>query len=332
MASVLQTASSDAIRRIQRVQIVTIAWMSVEAMVSLFAAWRARSPALLAFGGDSAIELLSAVVVLWRFRASDAREDVEKRAARVAGALLFTLAAFVAVTSGTSLLGYNEPKPTLLGIAILVAAAAVMPWLAKEKRRLSGATGSAALKADAAQSALCAYLSLILGGTGDQRADGHVASSEDCFVEVGDFVEIPDQSALRQTTNTKGLGALLSAWSGIEENLHEPPPGQTRPSLTANVRQALALCFQPQDEIIRRQQLFHGAGDNFVAQALKDTLPYFLGAVDDDYVRKREQLRRVREQLRSCERKLAEIAALRGEALAKPRACSRKRETQAHRG
>ncbi len=161
MASVLQIAPPDAIRRIQRVQTLTIAWMSVEATVSLFAAWRARSPALLAFGGDSAIELFSAVVVLWRFRASDAREDAERRAARVAGTLLFGLAAFIVVTSVTSLLGYTEPKPTFLGIAILVAAAAVMPWLAKEKRRLSGATGSAALKADAAQSALCAYLSLI---------------------------------------------------------------------------------------------------------------------------------------------------------------------------
>ncbi len=135
--------------------------MSVEAVVSLFAAWRAHSPALLAFGGDSAIELFSAMVVLWRFRASDAHEDAERRAARVAGALLFALAAYVAVTSVTSLLGYSEPKPTFLGIAILVVAAVVMPWLAKEKRRLSGATGSAALRADAAQSALCAYLSLI---------------------------------------------------------------------------------------------------------------------------------------------------------------------------
>jgi divalent metal cation (Fe/Co/Zn/Cd) transporter len=79
----------------------------------------------------------------------------------VAGALLFALAAYVAIASVASLLGYSEPKPTFLGIAILVAAAAVMPWLAKEKRRLSGATGSAALRADAAQSALCAYLSLI---------------------------------------------------------------------------------------------------------------------------------------------------------------------------
>jgi len=161
MAAVPQIASADAIRRIQRVQTVTVAWMSVEAVVSLFAAWRARSPALLAFGGDSAVELLSAAVVLWRFRASAAHADAERRAARVAGALLFALAAYVAITSVASLLGYCEPKPTLLGIAILAAAAAVMPWLAKEKRRLSGATGSATLRADAAQSALCAYLSLI---------------------------------------------------------------------------------------------------------------------------------------------------------------------------
>jgi divalent metal cation (Fe/Co/Zn/Cd) transporter len=135
--------------------------MSVEAAVSLFVAWRASSPALLAFGGDSAIELFSAVVVLWRFRTSAAHGDAERRAARVAAALLFALAAYVAITSVASLRGYSEPKPTVLGIAILVAAAVVMPWLAKEKRRLSGATGSAALKADAAQSALCAYLSLI---------------------------------------------------------------------------------------------------------------------------------------------------------------------------
>jgi divalent metal cation (Fe/Co/Zn/Cd) transporter len=161
MATVPQIGAPETFRRIRRVQAITIAWMSVEAVVSLFAAWRARSPALLAFGGDSAIELFSAVVVLWRFRASDAHEDVEKRAARVAGTLLFALTAYVAIISVASLLGYSEPKPTFLGIAILVAAAVVMPWLAREKRRLSGVTGSALLRADAAQSSLCAYLSLI---------------------------------------------------------------------------------------------------------------------------------------------------------------------------
>lgn len=140
-------------------------------------------------------------------------------------------------------------------------------------------------------------------------------SSEECFVEVGDEVAVPDAGELRQTTNTKGLGSLLTSWTGIHDHLHQPPPGQTRAPLSATVRHALALCFQPQDEIIRRQQLFHGAADNFVAQALKDTLPYFLGAVDDDYVRRREELRRLREQLRACERQLAELRGLRGDGI-----------------
>lgn len=143
------------------------------------------------------------------------------------------------------------------------------------------------------------------------------SSSEDCFIEVGNMVEIPETGALRQTTNTKGLGALLTSWSGIHDHVHEPPPGQTRLALSANVRHALALCFQPQDEIIRRQQLFHGAADNFIAQALKDTLPYFLGAVDDEYIQRREELRRLREQLRACERQLTELKSLRGDGISK---------------
>jgi hypothetical protein len=147
--------------------------------------------------------------------------------------------------------------------------------------------------------------------------NARATSSEECFVEISEVVQMPEATALRQTTNTKGLTALLTSWTGIHENLHEPRPGQTRPPLSANVRHALALCFQPQDEIIRRQQLFHGSGDNFFAQALKDTLPYFLGAVDDEFVRKREELRRLRDQLRLTERRLAEITALRGGGVSK---------------
>ncbi len=63
--------------------------------------------------------------------------------------------------SNSSLLGYSEPKTTYVGIAVLVAATVIMPWLAKEKRTLSAITGSAALRADAAESALCAYLALV---------------------------------------------------------------------------------------------------------------------------------------------------------------------------
>jgi divalent metal cation (Fe/Co/Zn/Cd) transporter len=156
----IQIPTQDTLRHIQRIQVITIAWMSAEAALSLWAAWKARSPALAAFGGDSAVELFSAAVVLWRFRTPES-QHAEKRAARIAGGLLFALAAFVVLASALSLLGYSEPKPSYSGIAVLVGATLVMPVLAKEKRRLSTLTGSAALRADAAESALCAYLSII---------------------------------------------------------------------------------------------------------------------------------------------------------------------------
>jgi divalent metal cation (Fe/Co/Zn/Cd) transporter len=160
VASIGQIPTKDTLKRIRRIQTFTIVLMSVEAALSLWAAWTARSPALAAFGGDSAVELLSAAIVLWRFR-SHASEHAEQLAARIAGGLLLALAAYVIFASSMSLLGYSEPKPSYLGMAVLVGSAITMPMLAKEKRRLSALTGSAALRADAAESALCAYLSII---------------------------------------------------------------------------------------------------------------------------------------------------------------------------
>ena len=156
----IQVPARETLRLVQRVQVITIAWMTVEATLSLWSAASAHSPALAAFGGDSAIELFSALVVLWRFR-HPASEHAERLAARIAGGLLAVLAVFVVFASAISLLGYSEPGHSYLGIMVLLAALVIMPWLAKEKRRLSAATGSAALRADAAESALCAYLSLI---------------------------------------------------------------------------------------------------------------------------------------------------------------------------
>ena len=148
-------------RRILHLQVFTMVWMVFEAAVALFAAWRAHSPALLGFGGDSAIELLSAAVVFWRFRSNSNPELAERYAARIAGALLIVLALFVAITSALSLLGYRQPQASRLGIAVLLLAAVIMPWLAREKRKLAAATSSAALRADAAESALCGYLAWI---------------------------------------------------------------------------------------------------------------------------------------------------------------------------
>ena len=134
MAIAAAHATPDLLRRVVRLQMLTIAWMTVEAVVALGAAWTARSPALLGFGGDSAIELFSAIIVLWRFRSKSDSADAEKLAARVAGGLLFIVAAFVIASSGLSLIGYREPQPSFSGVILLIVAAIGMPWLASQKR------------------------------------------------------------------------------------------------------------------------------------------------------------------------------------------------------
>ena len=148
---------SDVSRKVLQLQVFTLIWMSVEALVSLGTAWTSHSPALLAFGGDSLIELLSAAVVFWRFRF----KLREERAARIAGGLLFSLAGFVLLTSVLNFIGYRDAQRSLVGIGVLLAAAVAMPWLAKQKRKLAVVTSSAALKADAAESALCGYMAWI---------------------------------------------------------------------------------------------------------------------------------------------------------------------------
>ena len=134
--------------------------MSVEAAISVVAAMRAHSVALLGFGADSGIELASAFVVFLRF--SKVAGVGEMKAARITGWLLFALAAFIL---GSSILAFTNlqfrPQPSYLGLALLIAAAIVMPWLASRKRTLAAKTNSSSLKADSVQSSMCAYLAWI---------------------------------------------------------------------------------------------------------------------------------------------------------------------------
>jgi divalent metal cation (Fe/Co/Zn/Cd) transporter len=161
MSAEEKTIPPEVLQRVIWIQTLTLVWMSVEAAVSLGAAWMARSPALLAFGGDSAIELLSAAIVFWRFYSPSPGEHPEERASKIAGRLLFVLAAIVVAASVLTLFGKVEALPSPIGIALLVLAAMTMPWLAAQKRHLSAVTASAALRADAAESAVCGYLALI---------------------------------------------------------------------------------------------------------------------------------------------------------------------------
>ena len=148
-------------RTIRRIQVFTIIWMTVEGAVSLLSAWRAHSPVLFAFGGDSFIELISAVVVFLRFRPRTNVEKRERQAAIIAGALLIALAACVVLTSALSLFRTREIRPSFVGIGLLFAAAFIMPLLGRRKRQLAAIVSSASLRADAAESALCGYMAWI---------------------------------------------------------------------------------------------------------------------------------------------------------------------------
>ena len=134
MSAEAKTIPPEMLERVIWIQTLTLVWMSVEAMVSLGAAWAARSPALLGFGGDSAVELISAAVVLWHFYSPSRGDHAEQRAARIAGGLLFVLAAFVAIASILTLLGHVEARPSPIGIVLLmVAAVAHATGLHREK-------------------------------------------------------------------------------------------------------------------------------------------------------------------------------------------------------
>ncbi len=153
----LRAAPQKLPRQVAWLQGMTLAWMAVECACSLWAAAQAHSVALLAFGADSFIEMLSAVVVLLQFmRRFPLRKS---HAERAAGVLLFLLAGAVVAIAA---LAYGTAKQTSrLGMAITAAALVAMPVLSQLKRRQARAIGNRALAADAAQSATCAYLAAV---------------------------------------------------------------------------------------------------------------------------------------------------------------------------
>jgi divalent metal cation (Fe/Co/Zn/Cd) transporter len=140
-------------------QVVTLSWMFIECGASLWAAATAHSAAMLAFGSDSLVELLSATVVLLQFLSPASIS--QRTAERIAAVLLFLLALIVASTALFSLIFHLRPETSRLGMIVTTCALIAMPFLAWLKRREARRTNNVALAADAVQSATCAYLALI---------------------------------------------------------------------------------------------------------------------------------------------------------------------------
>jgi divalent metal cation (Fe/Co/Zn/Cd) transporter len=158
-------------RRALLLAYATITYNMFEALVAAVAGASAGSPALLSFGGDSVIESVSALVIVWQFRGDSVAR--ERRAQQLVGVAFVVLAAGVAVGSIAALIARAEPEASPVGIALTAVSLAVMPSLAIAKRRTGRALTSKAVQADSLQTWLCAGLSgVLLLGLGANAAWG----------------------------------------------------------------------------------------------------------------------------------------------------------------
>ena len=155
------------IRQAFRLEWVTIAWMVIEGGVAIGAGVAAGSLTLLAFGLDSAIELVSAGVLIWRLdvelrRGRAFSERAERTAGKIGGGLLFVLAAYIVAGAGWSLWTRHGETFSPPGLILAMLAMPIMALLARSKIAIATKLGSRAMRADAIESITCGWLSLVV--------------------------------------------------------------------------------------------------------------------------------------------------------------------------
>jgi len=165
--NVADTRRTQLAQRGKRLEYFTIAWNTLEGLLSLIAGALARSIALIGFGIDSFIEVTSAGALLWRMSVdhnAEARKRNERLTLRIIGTCFIGLAAYIILDSSKTVLARKAPEHSIFGVGIAVASLVVMPLLARAKRRVASGLNSAAMQADSRQTDFCAYLSAILLG------------------------------------------------------------------------------------------------------------------------------------------------------------------------
>lgn len=153
-------------RAVRWIVAATITWNVVEAVVAIAAGAQASSIALIGFGLDSVIEVLSAAAVAWQFSRRDP-ERWERPTLRVIAVAFFALAAWATAGAILALIGTVRAEPSVVGIVLAALSVVVMPVLSALEYRTGRALGSATVVADSRQTLLCAALSLaVLLGLG----------------------------------------------------------------------------------------------------------------------------------------------------------------------
>lgn len=152
------------VRRGIRLSYATIGYNVLEAIGSLIAGFLAGSVALVGFGIDSVIEVTASIAAQWRLRSDwdhERRDHAELLTRRIVGWCFVALALYVLVDAATTLVKREAPEASAFGVLVLLLSVIVMPVLARKKKRVARELRSGALEAEATQTSLCAYLSVI---------------------------------------------------------------------------------------------------------------------------------------------------------------------------
>jgi divalent metal cation (Fe/Co/Zn/Cd) transporter len=149
-------------RRVRLVVAATIGYNAVEAVIALSAGAVASSSALIAFGLDSVVEVLSAAAIAWQFAGGRNHADREHVALRVVAFSFFALAAFVGFDAVRTLVGAEQAAHSTVGLVLAAVSMAVMPALSWFERRTGRELGSASVVADSKQTLICAAMSAVL--------------------------------------------------------------------------------------------------------------------------------------------------------------------------
>lgn len=205
-------------RRIRWVVAATIGYNVIEAVVAITSGVAASSAALVGFGLDSVVEVLSAAAVAWQFTRRDP-DRYEKPTLRVIAVSFFLLAAYVTVSAALSLLGAVEPRHSAVGLVLTAASVVIMPVLSLVEYRTGRELGSATAMADSRQTLICALLSVaVLLGLALNSLFGWAWADSVAALVIVVFAVREGVEAWRGDTCATPVGMLLDR---DDEHAHE---------------------------------------------------------------------------------------------------------------
>lgn len=150
-----------------------------------------------------------------------------------------------------------------------------------------------------------------------KNPDSKHQSSSELYYEIAGTVVIPATCDFVSNADTQTIESILSNRLGIKDNQFTPHEGQSREPVKANIRHALSFCFQKQSVVAVNTQLFHRQNETYVAQAIKDTLPYFWGVIDDRLLSLESERTQLKREILLLKRKITEQEAIIGDGLSR---------------